>query len=324
MSRYYKVVVGDTEWTNSVPRNGGAILNAQTVEFDLVVAPMHVPDADALSFVRVWGPKREQISQASDFNGKTISVYGGMQKGLPLASVQANQSGLLITGIVFAAFGNWQGTNQTIDFVINANGASTPDKPANIVHHWVQGTKLSEAIRSTLQAAFPSYSVEVKISDRLVLSNYDGGVYQTLLQYAKHINGISKSILGGDYSGVFITSNTGAKVIKVTDNSSDATDVTEINGNDLIGQITWLSVSDIQFTTVMRSDLQIGDFVSFPKYVYAQAQTSATSDSQARNALTFTGKFGIGRVQHFGNSRDPDGMSWVSTYQAYMIPPEGK
>lgn len=315
-------MVGDTVWPNVLPQGGGAILNAQTVELNLVVAPMHVPDSDGLSFVRVWGPKREQISQASDFNRKSITVYGGMQQGLPLASAQATQSGLLVQGIIFAAFGNWQGVNLTLDFVINANGGSTPSTPVNLVHYWAQGTQLSTAIKSTLGAAFPLYNIDVKISDQLVLPYDDHGVYQDLSQYSTYINGVSKSILGGSYGGVIITANTGAQTIRVTDNSKNPTNVTKINGNDLIGQITWLSVNEIQFTTVMRSDLQIGDTVSLPQYVYAQARTSSSSDSQARNALTFTGKFGVSRVQHFGNSRDPDGMAWVSTYQAYMLPSE--
>lgn len=327
MSRYYKIVVGEgdaaTTWTN-MAANGGAILNAQTVELDLLVAPQHVPDAGSLSFVRVWGPTRDQISQAQNFNGKAISVYGGMQAGLPLASADATQSGLLITGTIFAGFGNWQGINQTLDFVINPNGDAPSDSSSvNIVHYWLKGTPLATALKATLGAAFPGWTIPTpKISPDLVLSSDDHGVYDTLAGYADYIQKRSKSILGETYDGVYITTNTGSKTIAITDNSTNPTDVTAIDGDDLIGQITWLDLNTISFVTVMRSDLQISDSVSFPKYVFAQAQTSSSSDSQARNSVTFTGNFGISRVQHFGNSRDPDAQSWVSSFQAYAINPD--
>jgi len=323
VSRYYKVVVGEGDdavtWTNQNPNGRGAILGAQTLELDLVVAPQHVPDAGAQSWVRVWGPQREQISQASNFNGKPITVYGGMQPGLPLASSEVSQSGILIAGTVFAAFGNWQGLNQTIDFVINPNGGSTSSTPVNLVHYWAKGSPLATAMRSTLGTAFPDWKLDINISPNLVLPYDDHGIYPTLNRYSRYLNAKTKPILGGNYNGVVLTSNTGAKTISVTDNSANPTNVTQINGADLIGQVSWLDLNTIQFTTVMRADLQIADTVTFPKYVFAQAQTSASSDSQARNSVTFTGKFGIGRVQHFGNSRDPDGQSWVSSYQAFMM-----
>lgn len=321
MSRYYKIAVGSgldaVSWTNK-SQSGGAVLNAQTVELDLVVAPQHTPDSSALSFCRIWGPTRAQISQASNYNGLPISVYGGMQTGLPLATAAATQSGLLVTGVVFAAFGNWQGTNQTLDFVINANGGSTPAKPVNIVHYWLKGTPLATALKSVLGAAFPEWNINVNISPDLVLPYDDHGVYPDISRYARYIQAVTKPILGGNYNGVFITSNTGTTTIDITDNSKNASTVTQINGADLIGQVTWLNLTTIQFSTVMRSDLQISDVVSFPKYVFAQAQTSSSSDSQARNSVTFTGNFVVSRVQHFGNSREPDAQSWVSSYQAFI------
>lgn len=326
MSRFYTIVVGEgknaTVWTNKGPNGTGAILGAQTVELDLLVAQQHAPDSGAQSFFRIWGPTREQISQASNFNGQPVTIYGGMQSGLPLASASAGQSGVLITGTVFSAFGNYQGTNQTLDMIINPNGNSSTDKPANIVHFWPKGTPLATAIKSTLGAAFPAWTINVDISPNLVLASDDHGIYPDIGKYAKYINRRTKPILGPKYSGVTIVSNTGSTTINVTDNSKNPSKITAINGNDLIGQITWLDLNTIQFTTVMRSDIQIADGVSFPKYVFSQAQTTSASNAQSRSAITFTGNFGIGRVQHFGNSRDPDGQSWVSSYQAFALTPD--
>jgi hypothetical protein len=65
-----------------------------------------------------------------------IQVFGGMSKGLPLAN--AVQSGLLMDGTIQQAWGNWQGTEQNINFVAQANSSrsgnfGTPDSPVNLV-----------------------------------------------------------------------------------------------------------------------------------------------------------------------------------------------
>ena len=330
MSRYYNIVVGaetatpvgasaasnnaGATWTNLV--NGQVDLGAQTVEFDIHLYEFDAPVSQA--YIKIWGPSKQQISQASDFNGAPIKVYGGMQNGLPLATAAASngQAGLLLSGQIFQAFGNWQGINQTLDFVVTTDGGATQSQPANLSFLWLKGQQLSQVIEQTLQLAYPKLQVSVNISSSLVLTQTEAGVYQTLQQFASYVNGVSQNIIGGDYSGVKMTLANG--VINVYDSSGTlfVTPPKQILAQDMMGQATWLDVATVQFNTVMRADLAVGSQIMFPPLAGITAVTTPQSGSNARTQNTFSGSWKISYMRHVGNSRAPDAQSWISTFQA--------
>lgn len=333
MSRYYKLVVGpetktpdgqpgpsnlDTStWTNMV--NGQADLGAQTIEFDIPAYAFDAPNPQAA--IRIWGPSKDQISHSSDYNGAHIDLYAGMQKGLPLATTAVNggQSGILLSGQIFQAFGNWQGINQTLDFVVVTDGGATQASPAKLSFTWSQGDKLKSVVQTVLQAAYPGYKLDIKISDDLVLPHNEQGVYQTIQQFSQYVKGVSLDILGqGDnnsYKGVSIVLSNGTlKVFDGTQKSEDKP--TDITVQDLVGQPTWLDAFTIQFNTILRADLSVGSIVNFPPIAGAIAITTTGSGSNARNKNTFSGSWQITLMRHIGNSRAPDVNSWISTYQA--------
>ena len=299
-------------WTNLV--NGQADLGAQTVEWDIHTYTFDAPVSQA--YIKIWGPSKQQISQASDFNGAPIKVYGGMQKGLPLANGQANgQAGLLLSGQIFQAFGNWQGINQTLDFVVTTDGGATQSNPARLSFLWLKGQQLQQVIEQTLKTAYPALSVSVNIDPNLVLNQTESGVYQTLQQFASYVQGISQDIIGGDYSGVKMT--LANNEINVYDsNTVFVGGPTQIAIQDMIGQPTWLDTATVQFNTVMRADLKMGSQVKFPQISGLQAVTTPQSGSNARIANTFNGSWQINYMRHVGNSRAPDAQSWISTFQA--------
>ena len=114
--RWYKITVGGQTW------DATGDPNALNVELDLPVAPDHLPKSGA--WARVWGIPLQTLLNAKSFNSQPIYVYGGMQKGLPLANPA--QSGLLVQGFIFQAFGNWiDVTQQSLDLVIMAGSGST-------------------------------------------------------------------------------------------------------------------------------------------------------------------------------------------------------
>ena len=222
MSRYYKIVVGPetavaqgavagtvpsknagATWTNLV--QGKADLGAQMVEFDIPLISFDAPMGQA--YVCIWGPSKAQISQASDFNGAPISIYAGMQNGLPLATADAPQSGLLLKGQIYQAFANWQGITQTLNFVVIVDGGFTQSAPGNLTFTWKQGQKLGNVVSQTLRTAYQQqgYKVNVAISDNLVLTQDEAGTYSTIQQFATYVKGVSQDILGGNYAGVQIT-----------------------------------------------------------------------------------------------------------------------
>lgn len=339
MSRYYQLIVTPTSkdgksstavtWTNK--GGGKAILGAQTIQFDLITTTGALPAGGA--WVRILGPTKQQIQQASDFNGAAIELYGGMQDGLPLATraVKLNQAGLLIKGSIIQAFGNWQGITQTLDFVIvsspqdnpltsddarQAASIGAPPPPQNFSFSWKQGAKLTDSVLAVMQQAYPGASIKISAADDIVLLHDESGSFENLQTFSVFVLGISRDIKGTTYPGLNIAGDN-AK-FKIFDTTKIDGDITNIEILDLVGQVTWLDGATIQFSTVLRADLTIGDAVTFPPLAQAQAVTTSSSQSNARTKNTFSGKWivnGFG-VRHVGDSRAPDAQSWISSFQA--------
>lgn len=329
--RYYNIVLTDAaggqaarQFTSFV--GGQSIAGALNVELDIPVAPFATPSGDA--YVRIWGISLADIAQASDLNNKAIAVYGGMQKGLPLANPA--QAGLLVRGYVFQAFGNWIGTDQTLDLVIRAGSPPTASagsaQPAqrNVILLWPAGTSLANALKVTLSTAYPGYTIEVNISASLVRPNDVVGVYPDLTTFAQYIKQATQAILGGAYAGVDILLTD--KTISVYDGTSTSAGSstgkaanTQIAFQDLIGQPTWIEPAKINFKCVMRADLKVGDTVTMPP-------TLTTNSAQAQSSLlnqkaTFQGGFQIVDLRHVGNFRQPDAASWVTVIDAAALAP---
>lgn len=311
--RYYKIDITNLE-SGTVERTFTSFLHninlagALNIEIDMPVSPFATPAGAGL--VRIWGISLKDISQSSDFNNKGITVYGGMQKGLPLANPA--QSGLLFQGQIYQCYGNWIGTDQTLDFVIQTS-TGTIAEPKNLSFNWKKGTKLADAIATTLKAAFPKYKQEIKINDKLVLPSDQPGYYSTITQFAQYIKQVSQTIIGGDYPGVDM--NVTQTTLKVYDGSSPNSPK-EISFKDLIGQPTWLDPLTIQYKTVMRADLKIDDYIKFPTNTVAISSAGGRSP-QINAKSVFQGTFRIRNVRHVGNFRARDAGAWVTVYDVF-------
>lgn len=300
--------------------NGRADLGAQTVEFDIPIFSFDSPQGYAN--VTIWGPTKAQISQASDYNGAFINVYAGMQKGLPLASAIAPQAGLILSGQIFQAFGNWQGINQTLNFVVQTDEGSTQAKPGNLSFLGKKGEKIGDVIKRTLAIAYPAAHIHVNIRDNLVLTQDEAGVYQTLQQFSSWATGISQNIIPTNYPGVRITLKDGTLSVQ-DDSPDDSKKVIQIAIYELVGQITWLGPAQISFSTILRSDIDGYSKVKLPPQAAARAVTTSPGLSNIRDKNTFDGAWTITNVRHVGNSRAPDAQSWISNFQAVNQNPSG-
>lgn len=186
----------------SFPKAGNSNQNdpgALNVIIDAFV--LHYDAAGQYSHVQIQGIGLSDISQAANYQGLQIKVYGGFTKGLPLNN--PNQAGLLVEGIVFQCFGNWVGTSMTLDFVIAVQGLPGSGGPP-IPFSWKAGTPLSQAITAALNASFPGVPAAVNISDKLVLPNDENGYYPDLQSFSEMVRAVSRGILGGNYGGVVI------------------------------------------------------------------------------------------------------------------------
>lgn len=286
---------------------------ALNIELDIPVAAFNAPNGNA--FIRIWGIGVQQISSAFDITGALIKVYGGMAKGLPLANPK--QAGLLVAGRINQAYGNWVGTDQSLDLQITA-AAGSVDEPLNFVLNWRAGMPLSDAIAATLKTALPNAIQKIAISPRLVANHDQPGYYQTLNQLNGIIFDLSKSIItDATYQGVVIGYD--GVTVTVTD-GTEKTEPKAIEFQDLLGQATWIGFNRISVKTVMRADLFLQDLVTLPRGAVTTTAASAPQfRNDPKNQSTFSGTYMIKSLHHYGNSRQPDAASWNTTFE--MIDP---
>ena len=277
--------------------------NGLMLEFDIPVAGFHDCAGNGNNgYIRLHGIPISMIQQAANFQNAEIELYAGMSKGLPL--VNPEQRGLIVQGQAFQSFGNWQGENTHIEFVLMPLASQV----GNYTFQWKKGDKMIGMIEQVLKRNHPDYTVKSKIKDNLVLTNDESGAYSTISQFARYVFNTSRSIVTDQgYQGVTIIVQ--GKTIIVQDGSSQKKPK-DIKYTDIIGQPTWLSIAEMQFKAVIRSDLFVGDFIKIPESVIKQS--SRSMQTFKKNNTTFNGTFQISQIRHVGNSRQPDANSWCT------------
>lgn len=316
--RYYRITINDTDTNQTLLRTWSSLTPAGTpdmgalmIDVDIQRYGMSTPKG--MSLLRIHGIPLTEILQAqANFYNKTITVELGMSKGLPLANPL--QSGLAITGIINQPFGNWQGTEMSLDFMIVA-GAGSNDEPKNIVLQWLAGKKLSAALFFSLQRAFPDKTITINIDDRLVCNNDNTGFYYSLTQLAQTLRAFSKTIITDpNYNGVEFAMR--QNEIVVYDGNTARAPIA-INFVDLVGQPTWIEFAKASIKLVMRADIQVGDFITMP--TGALSVTTAASYSQYRQQSAFTGRMLVTDVRMIGNSRTSDANGWATVLEAVPV-----
>lgn len=296
---------------SSLLQNGQNNPAALNVELDIPVAPYHSPQGQAL--VKIWGLGLRDLTNSFELNDATISIYGGMSAGLPLANPA--QAQLLIKGQVFQGFGNWVGTEQTVDMILMPS-TGTNGNPLNFVLDWTAGMTLGAALSATLNTALPGAKQAINLNPRLVLDHDEVGYYATLTQLAGVLNPLSRSIITDPgYPGVSISYN--GETVTVSDLYGPATQTKTIAFQDLIGQPTWIAPQMIQVKTVMRGDIDLLDVVTLPQTLTTNTQAALT---RFRDKTTFSGNYVVQNIHHWGNFRQPDAASWNTTFEMFPQP----
>ncbi|EAS1588227.1 hypothetical protein R327_16650 [Salmonella enterica] len=338
--RYYDIQIFSPPDANGNPgklfkqysslKNGAFNPGNLMVEFDLLRFGESTPKGQ--STITIWGISPQDMQQArQNMFGMTIKMWVGMSKGLPLA--KPGQKGLVLEGTIWQVLGNWQGTELRMDLIVTAGAVSSvkpePLAPINLTLPWNKGIKLSVALTQCFQNMGGDYRFSISVSDRLI-NNYDSGMFcGSLTELAQRLNTLSKSIIkDSNYSGVEITMVNG-KEIRVFDNDFDnhqdkdsnksasyrSKKPTQIVFTDLVGQPTWVQFGTVSIPCVMRSDIQVGDYIRMPPKMRPMIQ--ASSYSQFRDDSAFTGDFLVSSVRLIGNSRQPDANSWITLLEAH-------
>lgn len=341
MTRFYDIVISQTpggapvsiptpagqstaRWTSHP--NGAFNPNALDVEFDIYAAPYATPLGT--SMIRVWGIDLATVKAASQFAGNpranppvpgmSISVKGGMQKGLPLANPK--QAGVLAVGLSWQSYANWRGTEMTMDILLNAGGSSI-DRPVGLVLNWQKGQTLQQALQDCLSTAFPGTQVNFAISPNLVAPVAIQHRASSLIGLSQLLQSLTQQMQGQGSIGVQIVAQGG--VISVFDGTVAATPK-QIAFTDMIGQPTWQSTFELCMQLVLRGDINVGDTIKLPPEL-AQAGpfvlTQAQSFPAFRDQSIIQGDFIVTQQRHTGRFRSSDGSQWSTTLISVPVSP---
>jgi hypothetical protein len=294
--------------------NGVNDPGALQVEFDFFTGTGAVL-ADT-STITIYGVALSDLQQAANYSGMQIIIRGGMQAGLPLANPA--QNGIILQGLVQQGFGNWRGTDERLDLLVNGS-IWTNNNPGNFSLNWPKNTSLANALQLALTTAYPGAPPPtIAIGSQYVQSHDELHVCVTLQQLKQVVHSITKAI---SPPGVSISVLPSGGLLAY-DGSQQNGPIIRLDFTDLIGQPTWIASDTMQFTTVMRADIANSSLVVMPLGLPSGPGTTgiAVQPGNAAAALkystAFQGVFLVNGVRQIGNFRDPNGESWATVFQA--------
>ncbi|MBW8067062.1 MAG: hypothetical protein GJU73_06395 [Ferrovum sp.] len=320
MSRYYDITITPPgggkaikSWSSELS-DGTFDPQSQNVIFDILAYDYATPMG--ASTISIEGVTIQDVGQAKSYTGMTLTVKGGMKHGLPLAN--PHQAGTLLTGQIWQSFGNWEGTNMTLDFVVLAS-PYTYDHPGNFVLNWRKGTAISNAISSMYAGAFGAdVPTIINVSPNRVLPADHISHYHSLEQAAKAITNLTSGQFGPTDPGVILSIRGDGTLM--ADDYTQASNPVRLKFSDLVGQPVWIGPFEVQTKLVMRADISVPTLIEMPFDTTATPGfviTKASSfPSYTDQEAIFSGNFFVKSMRHVGDSRSPQGENWVTIVDA--------
>lgn len=321
--RYYDIQITDPGSGKSVlhytshPRGTGSPPDPGALQVEVDIMQLPYGQAAANSSVRIWGIPLDIVSSGSNYNLKNCTVKGGMGRGLPLANPR--QAGTLAAGQIIQAYGNWVGTDMTLDLILQPGYAQEQkgQEPRNLTVNWPENQPMKDMLDQTLKIGFPGLNRQIDIRDNLKLPNAEIGFYGMAAQFSQYVKNLSRKIAGAqDYTGVdiFVQGNT----VYAQDGTKEG-NVVSIQPQDLIGQPTWIAPQTVQAALVMRGDLRVGSYVKLPDGLITTRSSSLSTFSTLKSKTAFQGKFWVQKLRHVGNFRQADGRAWTTIADCLVL-----
>jgi hypothetical protein len=208
---------------------------------------------------------------------------------------------------IFQSYGNWIGAEQYLDLIFFSN-SFVPD--AAIAFGVKAGTPVIDMITQTLNAYFPECTVVPNIKALLTFSAPEAGFYRDLTAFGQYVTERTQKMgaqsTGNQfYPGVFMRLRSATMQIYVYDTSKQNFN---IDFKDLIGQPTWIDQATVNFKTVLRADIDVGNSITFPLDVqqpFAITAVPPAPGAAASSKTAFQGRFLVNKVHYFANFRSP-------------------
>lgn len=298
-------------WTSHP--NGILDPGALQIEYDALVGPYGTPTG--ASTVTLRGISLKDLTEPNQFAGMTLELKAGMKAGLPLANPA--QAGSILKGQVFQCFGNWEGVEQTLDFVV-IPGTYTVDNQGDFVLYWTSGSTLSDALQRTFATAYPGMPVDMAISGDLVQNFDEIHVCGTLDQLSQVVGDITEAVFDNR-----VTIGIQAGRLVVYDSTYSPSPI-QLAFTDFVGQPTWLGVNTIQLKLVARADLRMGAIVKMPQGYQNLpgfvTMTASAYPSQIKYQTTFQNSLIVQELRQIGNFRSNDAAQWATIVNCLQNP----
>lgn len=297
---------------------------ALDIEFDIQVFQLGTPGGAGSDYISIRGVPLNYLSQSVRWGnislnspGATVTLLGGMGKGLPLA--KPKQAGLLLSGEVWQSFGNWIGLNQGLTIIPYGCQNLSSIKSGNFSFNLPANESLQTGLSRLFSSILPKVKIKFMLSETITFP-------QTLTHVCDNLQSFSEWLANATFGwggkipgiGIYVV---GGQIV-VWDGLSKSSPK-QLDFDDLIGQPTWFAQDQLMVTTVMRSDISIGDIIKMPVNDSNNAgfvNTSFTSyPSQENYKLTFQGEFQVVGVRHIGSFRSIDGAQWQTNFQCAAI-----
>lgn len=328
--KYYRLEITDKDGNTPLDAAGNSIGPFDSsltpgaglhIEFDALITGYDVVSSGTQ--IALYGVPVTMLRESAQLAGCQIELTAGFTAGLPLANPL--QAGPIISGQIYNPFANWMGTHQSLNFIVNPSPLlNDKGQATSITMDGKKGEKLSDVLTRALATAYPGFTLEITISDLLVLAEDGVGVYNRLTQLAATLRSQSFSIINrDDYTGVQMVMQN--RTIRVFDSTPGDAGGIQILPQELIGQPTWIGPVSVSFKCPLRADLRCGDMVELPQNIISGpgallAVNSDRSYSSLRTQVNFTGAFLITSVRHVGEYLNPDNSnSWVTIYEAVAL-----
>ncbi|WP_237929982.1 hypothetical protein [Buttiauxella sp. S19-1] len=329
--KYYRLEITDKNGNPPLDSSGNAIGPFNTkdtpgrglhIEFDALITGYDVINSGTM--IAIYGLPISMLRQSVQLAGYQLNLEAGFSEGLPLANPL--QQGNIISGQIYNPYANWIGTNQSLNLIVNPSPLLNDKGQAlSITLDGKKGEKLSDVLRRALQVSFPDFTLDISISDKLILAEAGVGVYNRIGQLAATMRSQSFAMINSEsYTGVQMVMQN--KFIRVFDNTSaDSDGAIQILPYELAGQPTWIGPVSVSFKCPMRGDLRCGDSIELPTNIISGPSSllsvnNERSYAMLRNTVNFSGKFLITSVRHVGQYLNPDNSnSWVTIFEAVAL-----
>lgn len=291
------------------------------LQFDALITGYDVISSGTA--LALYGVPITMLRESTQLAGCQVYLTAGFTGGLPLEN--PHQQGLILSGQIYNPYANWQGTHQSLNLIVNPSPLlNDRGQAGSITLDGKSGEKLSDVLQRGLATAFPGFTLDITISDKLVWTENAPAVYSRLSQLATVVRSHSFYTMNReDYTGVqMVMQNQG---IRIFDNNSAKPGGIQILPQELIGQPTWIGPFNVSFKCPMRAELHCGDVVVLPENIISGpgellAVSNERTVSAYRNQVNFSGSFLITSVRYVGDYLNPDSSNaWVTIFEAIAL-----